>query len=823
MDWTRFGYLIAVLVASIPLVVAMTRLMPELAGPSPRQTRQELVVLGLVLALGVAAIYGSFLAGTSYFSYWDVGSDTSEQYVPFYINMLDGIRAGTFGPWNSRFGLGESFIAYQSWVLDPFNLVLVPLGLMLGDARLGLVLVIVQVAKVFLSGYLFDRILLRYAETPIARLVGSTLYAFGGFLLLWGQHYWLGTAYVLCTLLILALEGLMSRWSVPRFLGVALSVAVSIGMSAYVGFMIMLFATVYALLRTLHLSRCTSLAGFARAFMPLVVPVLCGCLLSCASLVPYAETLLGESSRVTGSQGSASGLAAQSAFVPLRWVPAILSRILGDSLISSGADIPETLVPATAAFPYVNVYEFIMVGFSGSAFVLIAQFFHWAVRKASRRDKALVFVASLLVLMYCFNFFLPSLSNLFVAPKYRSSFALAIPFGIALTVGFEKGLVEGRCATVPLVAGAGLTACVLAWSLANTVNGRLACLFYIAALCLVVGLAVLRRSRPESGAILALLCMAIVSTSLVDGFFVTNNRLTSTASNFPKAEEPGRGSDTEEALAYLSQRDGSSYRVEKLYTDWTRLSDSLVEGYRGVSAYSSVLDSDIDDFYENLWPGALDGSAYQVFSNSPDEPEILSLLNVKYLLSKDELPFGWCQLVDRVGSVYVYQNMSARGTLSSWGSVMGEGEAARIPTPEERAKVLGTSLIVPDSALQGLEGVDLSSEATTTCVETGGSSVEGTVDASSDTVVYLAIPHTAGWTVCVDGSPVETFRADYGFIGFQVGAGSHVVTASFEPVGTATGIAVSLAGLCATVVSCAIGKRAGARKAIHAEARSPQA
>ena len=202
-----------------------------LLGSHARPTKVELSLIAFLLAIGLLAVYGRFYSGELSFSYTDLGSDTTEQYVPYYLNLLDNIREGTLGAWNHEYGLGSSFMSYQSWTLDPFNLILVPLGLLFGDSALAYILVAIQSLKIILCAFLFDWILCNYCKTPLARIFGSISFAFCGFLVMWGQHYWLGSVMVIATALITTLELMLQKWSVARFVATTGMVALSVIMS----------------------------------------------------------------------------------------------------------------------------------------------------------------------------------------------------------------------------------------------------------------------------------------------------------------------------------------------------------------------------------------------------------------------------------------------------------------------------------------------------------------------------------------------------------------------------------------------------------------
>ena len=73
---------------------------------------------------------------------------------------------------------------------------------------------------------------------------------------------------------------------------------------------------------------------------------------------------------------------------------------------------------------------------------------------------------------------------------------------------------------------------------------------------------------------------------------------------------------------------------------------------------------------------------------------------------------------------------------------------------------------------------------------------------ADNSVVCLAIPHTSGWKVFVDGPPAETYRANYGFIGFTVSAGEHSIEAYYEAPNAKISVMIGSAGVVLTVLSC---------------------
>lgn len=830
MDWSDYLHLIAAFPAALALLGIGAKCAPALSGESRRRTAAELALLAGITALGLFVIFGTFYGGSRSFAFniGDSGSDTIEQYVPFYAWLIGSVRDGSISLidfWTFDFELGVNAATFQQWMYDPFNLVLVPLGLALGDAQLSLALVITHSVKIALSVFLFDHLLTRYCDTPLARILGSVLYGFCGFMLVNGQHYWLGSVFPVFTFAMLMFELYLEKTDVPRFLGVICACAILLAWSPYLSFMVLLFAAIYLLLRIPQVLERTDARTYLATIAKLAAPVFIGILIAGFSLVPYANFLLGETVRTSSDVPLLDRVAEKLASpVPLDWVPAILSRMVGSGLINTGVETNTTLISAVPDIGFEGsfVYEFYPMGFSAGVFILLSQFYHWAATEAPRKTRLLVAAATALIALYCLNQFLPTVFTFMVRLQYRSIFVLALPICCAMALGFEKRVLPGSIAWRPLLASVALTLAVLVWSLVSTFTGRLVCLYYLAATASATALLawLARRGPQAAGRNLALIALValVASTSIVDGFFTSNSRHTVPRENFPLSGADERGEDTLRALAYLEELDNSFYRVDKTYSDWVPLNDSLIQRFASASAYNSSADGDVDRFYRQLWREAISTWAVysQGFKNAPDAPEVLQLLDVKYVLADRPLDFTWCELLSQVGDVYVYRNTQADSIASVRQRVVSESEADALASSAERRALLAESVIVPDDVARELEGAlggaHGTAPAQSAFYETGRGRMEGTIAVDADSVACLAIPQTGTWHISVDGVEVETFTADYGFIGFELSAGAHEVTATYELAGSRTGLVMSAAGIVLAAAGCAAMAFLGGRK-----------
>ncbi len=825
MDWSIYLHLIVAVPAAVVLLALGTKVMPSLSAPSKRRTGWELLLLGGITLLGLFIIYSAFYMERLSFAYaiGDVGSDTIEQYVPFYCGLIGSAREGTltfFNYWTFDFELGVNAATFQQWMYDPFNLIVISLGLLLGEAHLSLVLVITQSIKVVLSIFLFDHFLTRYCDTPIARVLGALLYGFSGFMILGAQHYWLGSVFPIFTFAMLMFELYLEKRDIARFLGVVIACTVLLAWSPYLSFMVLMFAAVYLLLRIPHALEKPTAASYFAMIAKLAAPVFIGVLIAGISLVPYANFLLGETVR-TASETSLGQRVVEKAtsFVPLDWIPAILSRLIGSGLINTGA---ATFTDTVSSVPDIGFegsfpYEFILMGYSVGVLALLSQFYHWAFTELKRGAKIIIGIATALAALYCFHQLLPTVLTFMVRLQYRSCFVLSLPFCCAMALGFEKRVLPGSIAWKPLIGTGALTAAILVWSLVETITGRLVCLYYIAAL--IVGVVLLfllfKLDRQDGRAshralVVTMLVALLVSTSVIDGFFTTNSRHTVPRADFPLSGVDDRDADTLAALAYLEEHDDTFYRVDKTYSDWSPLNDSLIQHFPSVSAYNSSADGDVDRFYRQLWKEAVSTWAVysQGFKNAPDSPEILQLLDVKYILSKDPLDFAWCTLETQIGSVYVYRNVLAGSFATARQHIISESEADALETAAERRALLASSIIVPDDVADELEGT-LGGAPTvpareSTFYEVSNGHLEGTIAIEADSVLCLPIPATGTWHISVDGAEVETFTANYGFIGFALPQGTHEITATYELAGFKTGAIMSGAGVVLAGIGCAV-------------------
>ena len=106
---------------------------------------------------------------------------------------------------------------------------------------------------------------------------------------------------------------------------------------------------------------------------------------------------------------------------------------------------------------------------------------------------------------------------------------------------------------------------------------------------------------------------------------------------------------------------------------------------------------------------------------------------------------------------------------------------------------------VPEAYIKSYEsGCAERRSAQSTFTSVSNDALTARVNAPEDGYLFSPIPNSASWHVFIDGEEVETFFADYAFIGFEIGEGEHTVELRYRDDAYLTGIALFAA--CATGV-----------------------
>ena len=204
-----------------------------------------LLVTLIVIISGV--LYKDFLLGEKLYIYTDQGRDTLNNYWPFYSYLINAIKSHQLSFWLFQDGLGNNIFSNSDLIFDPFNIIL----LLFNQQTLPYAFGYIAVLKILLAGLFFYLYISCFDIMPYVRLIGSLLYAFNGYMVIWGQHYQSATVVVFLPLLLFSYEQLIkSRLKLINLLFIFL-ISFYYAFNLYSIYQISIFLFIYIIIRFL--------------------------------------------------------------------------------------------------------------------------------------------------------------------------------------------------------------------------------------------------------------------------------------------------------------------------------------------------------------------------------------------------------------------------------------------------------------------------------------------------------------------------------------------------------------------------------------------
>lgn len=746
-------------------------------------------LLFLCTTLVVLFVYRKFIFGDIVYAFNDIGSDTTQQYIPLYLDLIHDFQRGNVSVWNQNYGLGCSRLVYQSLYFDPFNLILIPSCVYLGDWFLPYALISIQIAKVYIASIGFYIFLSFYGFKEPAKIVSSLVYSINGYLVLWGNHYFLGNACLFVLLILVGIELYFDNRSRLGRLLLSAGVALVTLLSVYISFMTLVPCAIYALLRGVYLNESWS-KGF-KSFSDFILPVVGGLLVSAVVSVPVAYLLLFDSSRISGGPSLQSKvLTALSSNVGLGDLRLFLLRVMGNNYAGTWS----------SDFGSSNYYELPQIGCSGVIYSFIFLYLVWLLSsKRSRTRNIVLGIALVLPCLYLINTFFPAFLNVFSEVKYRSSFFIPFCCCLVIAVVFDQ-LQSAHFYSKPSILVALLISLVISvlCCIGNEGDAKALSLFLM--LVCIALIACLLLSVKSLVRFVFILSISAVSLSMADAYVSVTCRTHLKKDSFPTYQLVESGISAN-ALNYVMDNDSSVYRMDKTFSEWSVFQDGLIQNYDGVTSYNSTRPKEEISLLDAFWQGNTDGTpshVYSAFFFDQNEGDAAGLFGVKYVLSGDELSYDWLDLVEVIDHIYIYKNRHySFGTFYS--NVRKENDCINENHNSLWDCLNSGEAIVDDDSYAKLDRTlnnDHDSKVSSVNVtEVDEGRYDVSVSSDNDGLVMVPVLSSPGWRAFVDGSEAECITVNYGFISTAVSKGEHHVEFVYIPYGLMLGIFLSLLGL----------------------------
>ncbi len=619
---------------------------------------RSLLILWGATAISILIIFRPFLFGDSLVVFNDAGSDTRQQYLMQHATIVNHLREGNLSFWDMGLGFGASMFA-----LNLFNIFLIPVyaaGALLGSGHIPTFLLFMMIAQFFLAGTFCYLFLNCFSLSEPGKVIASYLYAFCGYLLVWGQHYHFGAYVVFLPFLLFLLERAMRR---KRFSpAVPLFVAVMICSGTYMSYMSFLMAGAYLLYRAI-LEDGTP-ARRVRLFLARCGEILLGLGLGAVIFLPSARFLTSVSSRLSSGSSLAERVLQYCSLFPADFYKTAFLRFFS------------TAFEGIAQYGgYSNFYEAPVLFFSVLFVILLPQYVVSIRRQnVSRKAKALQYLAVLFFVFCMFVRLGSAVFNAFAYPFSRHSFVFMPLFALVTARTLDDIRLRRRISIPALVLSAALIVCACAvalprlsaaepygWDIVTDVivTGALG------AVMIVLLVLLSRRSHSSENMkhdricriVTALLFLCVMTNVIGEGLLCYDARdaLTTTNADY---WGPLYDPDVDSALAWLKENDPTFWRLEKDYYAGSYCMDGLEQGYRGISAYNSTPNRNIEEFVNLVIPNFPLMARYEyTFRQIGYYGGHSTLFGIKYLLSRDSAPrLDDFRQIGRFGNLYLYQN-----------------------------------------------------------------------------------------------------------------------------------------------------------------------
>lgn len=745
-----------------------------------------------ILLFSLYFIFKDFLFNKNVFVYTDIGADTFNQYYPYLYNLATNIKNHSFSFWNFNYGLGTSLFNNASWVFDPFAFLTVIIGVITKTRNIIYLMLWMHFTKILAVYFLSRKYFSNFFDKKIVINLCALLCSMCGYLFLWGQHYFLGTSLVFLMLLLVATEEILKNNTLESRIVFILSTAFLLVYSFYTGYMILLFLAFYILYRLLTYQK-WELKSFISESLKFIFMVINGIMISSIIFIPSSYNVLTNSSRLA-STGDGLVTRIVSSFTnsfDFHFLLERFSRLISNNLlfINHGSE------------NFNNYYEMPILFITAFIIFFIVQFivFKFKESKKSKAKKFIILLNIGIIYLIIFNNISGLIFNAFAYPVYRYTF-LIVPM-LIYCIGYviNKMILDKKISLTLIIIS--LISTLSIWLSSFYVQERslhkISCVILLIIMLGYMLLILFRCTKKHKSLILYLFIVLVIGSNIFDNYISTNNR--GILSNRQVLQLYKNVDNTSKVINYLQDKDNSYYRVEKQYYDYSLLSDSLLEFYSTNTVYNSTLNSNVQKYYDYLYPTSNVRGAIKVASiKSDNDVKILSLTNSKYILSNEEISIDGLELMERIDNIYIYKNKYTDSIAKWYNKTILKSDFEAM---EENKKI---DLLLDTAIVDNEVSIDQKSEATIEKFYLANAKIKGKVSTNGKGLLMLSIPKEDGWNVYVNGKKTNIININYGFIGIELKEGTYDIEAKYEVPKMRIGILISILGIVTLIVSSLI-------------------
>lgn len=654
---------------------------------SEGRDRNTILMSWFLIGLGCLYIFHMYTIGDYTIAFYDVGTDGKDQYIMWYNGIVNSIRDGNFSAWDFRNGFGMNTMGHH--LTEPFLIPIYILGVIFGSEHITWYMVWMEIFRIFVAATLCYWYLSEFDFSERSKLIATVIYAFNSYMMVWGQHYALGSSVVYFPAVLIFAERVVRK---KKFsVGLCLVCCIAMLSSFYQGYMCMFGGGAYVCVRILMQEKDT-IKDRGRAFLLAAGTMVLGVLMSAWRFFPSAAAQVGSSERMVSQVPLLQRL-----FKPQLWPMAINKTIiyrLFSSCIQGNGN--ETYVGMK------NFYEDPNLFFSTLFIILLLQYLLCIRRQqVSRRSKTMQYLCVILCVSSVVIANITTWFNGLYKPFFRHTFILMPVFAVMVCLVLDRILIRKEVSIPALVAAAVLITAVYAKAYQILPEQQFkdnAMLLWMTGMAMIVLIWMYCRNKWLDGKSIYLLLTAVTFVNVVsDSYLCYNDRIALSKKNTDYYEGTYH-SGVDAALDWLEANDTTFYRVEKDYFTASSCFDTLAQDYRGISAYNSNQNADIKAFVAQVWPqinNENDVNHIQ-FLNALWDSTFAALTDVKYILSRSaDMDIDGYELIHQEGEISIYQNTRTQSLGKFFTKTITEEQY------EEYRDSLNTRALLADTLIVG--------------------------------------------------------------------------------------------------------------------------
>ncbi len=591
-----------------------------------KDKKSELLFLGICTIMCII-IFRKYIFGDSYLIYSSMPqADTLSSYFPYYKYFADAITNGNFSFWSFEMGVGTSTLSVFSYLFDPFNIFYI----LFGSKNIPSVIVYVAILKILVSGFFFYKYIIIVTKNKYISLLTGLLYAFSGYMIAWGQHYFFATFFVFVAVILYFTEQWISNNK--KWVGLSISILFAAISNPYLLFMFSLYLFPYVILRLAILFEISNWRMIIKKFVRLVGAYILG--IGCAAFLflPIIYTIL-NSPRI-----GSTGLHIFSYRKGLIEYISLL-KIFSQNIFGVADKIP---VP----FDKWHIYYEMPVLYSGLlTLIIIPQI----IGRLKNEKKFVIYIFGIaLSVVSLITPFFAQMFNMFKAYNFRWSFVI-ICFNLLVfaemmnylisTKEIKTSITKKTVFAYLLILGPLLVCLTVLYFFKiividfSIIQEILKVIIFIILYYFMMN--IFFSGRHFSVKKVVLLC--IICTELITFANTTINSGNMINREYIQNKQ-GYYDNTNEIISSIKEMEQDKfYRINKNYISQSE-NDPLMQNYHGLTSYNSVQTKSYIEFLNSMGIPSKVGAAAVITGIDETHPYLLNLLNVKYSIIKTGNP-----------------------------------------------------------------------------------------------------------------------------------------------------------------------------------------